>query len=546
MEDKKIAKEFTLRSMIWGVVVGIFMMALLAYMYAVLGLDMNVSPVSIVLGILLVPLIGGKTNVREVTQMQTTASAVSSVMTTYATCFVASLWISDQYNLFITVAVMLLSSAVGIIMVAFIRKQFIADKSMAFPQSVLCVTALDNVGNMKGKSARVLYIFVIVGIAIVVGQNILGIIPVMFDMTQYLPEGMTMGFMFMPLMLGLGYVLGPKACLFLFIGSVVSNLILAPIGTSVGWYPSPGVNYTAMQNFNIPIFVGVALAAMFIPLIRQWRTLKNALRFDVGATKESSREFSLKGFIIGGALCMLGLLLIFWLYYQINPFLVLLLLIITLFFSLICVRVASEIGLGANIPLSIVLIAIAYLLTKNVLGSLMIAVVMFSIATLAGNTMMDLKTGHDVGASPKKQIWAQFVGIVPGVILGLVFLFMFIGVYGMESDYATFPIGKLFYSITAGMSGEAGELFDVGRLLIGGAAGTVLTLTGLPAIILGFSLYMPPATATGIAIGGLIRWILVKRLGQERAKIYDNAAVGVILGDTLVTIGLTVASFFSA
>ncbi|MDL2257541.1 OPT/YSL family transporter [Eubacteriales bacterium OttesenSCG-928-K08] len=543
---QKKEREFSLRAMIWGVVVGIIMMALISYMLAVIGLDMNVSPVSIVLGILLVPLIGGKSNVREITQMQTTASAVASLMAGFSISYIAALWYSEDFNLFVPVAIALLSAAAGIVLVTIVRTQFLTDPGLRFPQSIICITALENVDNFKGKPAKILIGSVVVGVIFAFLQNILHVISVMFDFSKFLPEGMTMGFMLMPMLIGLGYVLGPKACAFLFLGSLLSNILLAPIGTSAGWYISPAVDYSQMQNFNVPLFVGLSLSAMIVPLFKQWRSIKNAFKIDLQASKESSKEISLKWYIVIGALCMVGLMLIFWLYYGANPFIISALLIVAIFFALIALRVASETGLGALLPLALTLTAITYLLTQDVVVSLMMSFAANCFFSLAGNTMMDLKTGYDVGANPQKQVWAQFIGIVPGAICGLVFLYLLINSFGLHSDYATYPFGKMFYAVATGLSGEAGDAFHVGRLLIGVGSGAVLSLVGLPAAIFGISLYLAPATIAGIALGGLIRWILTKRLGQERAKVYDNASVGLILGDTLVTIGLTVFTFFSA
>lgn len=546
MKDKKAAREFSLRAMIWGVVIGIFMMALISYMLAVIGLDMNISPISIMLGILLVPLIGGKSNVREITQMQTTASAVASLMAGFSVSYIATLWYGESFNIFIPVAITLLSAAAGITLVAIVRTQFLKDPTLVFPQSIICVTALENLGSLKGKPAKILIWSVIIGVVIAFLQNILHVVPVMYDFTKFLPEGMTMGVMLMPMLVGLGYVLGPKACAFLFLGSLLSNIVLSPIGTSAGWYVSPAVDYSQMQNFNMPLFVGLSLSAMIVPLFKQWRSIKSAFKIDIQASKEGSKELTLKWYIIGGALCMVGLVLIFWLYYGANPLIIAALLIVSIFFALIVLRVASETGLGAIIPLSLTLTAITYILTRDVIVSLMLSFVANTFFALSGNTMMDLKTGYDVGANPKKQVWAQFVGIVPGSICGLLLIFLLVNAFGLHSDYATYPFGKMFYSVATGLSGEAGNTFHIGRLFIGVGSGTVLTLLGLPAAIFGISLYLAPATVTGIALGGLIRWILTKKLGQERAKVYDNASVGVVLGDTLVTIGLTVFTFLSA
>lgn len=547
MENKaSVQKDFTLRGMVWGVIVGLVMMALLAYMHALLGLDFNVSPVSIVLGILLVPAIGGATNVYEVTMMQTTASAVATIIPALTTCYLASMWMGQEFNFLVATSIMLLSCVIGVCLVTILRKQFLDDPKLAFPQSVLCKTALDNVGQMKGKQASILYLFTAIGAVVVLGQNVLRVIPMMIDITKHLPEGMVMGIMLMPMLIGLGYVIGRAACTYLLVGSLISNLVLAPIGTRLGWYTAPSINYGEMQTFNIPILVGMSLVAVLIPLCKQWRALRNAFRFDTRASRESEKEFSLKWCFISIIVCIIGLIAIFWVHYGTNPLIMSVLMLICLLFSIICFRVLSETGLSAAFALTIFLIAIAWMITKDAVVALMVAFVMCCIGFLAQNTMMDLKTGQLVGASARKQVWAQFVGIVPGAVVGAAFFHLLLRIYGLDSDYATFPIGRMFYSIAAGISGEdTSGVFHMGRLLLGGGVGAILTFANIPATILGLSLFLAPQSVTGIALGGFIRWLVTAKLGTERAQVFGNAPVGLIIGDTLVNIGIAAFTFFS-
>lgn len=138
------------------------------------------------------------------------------------------------------------------------------------------------------------------------------------------------------------------------------------------------------------------------------------------------------------------------------------------------------------------------------------------------------------------------MGIVPGAVVGAAFFHLLLRIYGLDSDYATFPIGRMFYSIAAGISGEdTSGVFHTGRLLLGGGVGAVLTFANIPATILGLSLFLAPQSVTGIALGGFIRWLVTAKLGTERAQVFDNAPVGLIIGDTLVNIGIAAFTFFS-
>lgn len=52
-------KEFTFRAIFFGILVGIILQCVMVYLDAVAGLDMNVSSIATMLGILLMPLVGG-------------------------------------------------------------------------------------------------------------------------------------------------------------------------------------------------------------------------------------------------------------------------------------------------------------------------------------------------------------------------------------------------------------------------------------------------------------------------------------------------------
>ena len=76
-------RELSFRSIFYGLLVGLVLMCVMMYLDVVLGMDTNVAMIASVIGILLVPTIGGPTNRREINLMQTCATA-----TIYAALFV--------------------------------------------------------------------------------------------------------------------------------------------------------------------------------------------------------------------------------------------------------------------------------------------------------------------------------------------------------------------------------------------------------------------------------------------------------------------------
>lgn len=540
----KVEKEFTFRAILWGIIVGIIMMALLTYLAAVAGMDLNVSPVASILGIILIPLIGGHTNSKEINIMQTTASAValsSSGLTVY---YIAAMFLGHEFNWYEIIITLLLANLIGICFVTLFRKQMVKDPNLPFPQSVMCKTAIDNGNNLTGKDAKILFSAVCIGVVIVFLQNIVGIIPVVVDFSKYLPKGMVMGILFMPMMLGMGYILGFKISISLLVGSLASNLILAPIGTNLGWYPDPAVDYSAMQNFNIPIMIGMSLFASAIPLVKQRKAIFRAFKFDSGDLNEESKVVPVKLVVISMVLGIIGTLIFYKITYNINPLYMLFFIVLGMATALISVRIQAESGLSAALPFTIFLMVVVYSITKNPIISILICFMSGSITLLAQNTMMDLKTGHMLDASPRQQVWAQIIGVIPGIIIGTIFFYGLIKTYGLSSNHMSYPIGKMYHAVAEGLSSTGGvsSVFHIGRFIIGSVIGLGMSIIGLPAGALGLTLYLAPRVVVGLSIGGIVRKIIEKRFGEKSAEAYNNAATGLVIGDALVAVGIVILS----
>lgn len=539
-KTNRVEKEFTVRAIFWGIIVGLIMMALLIYLVAVAGMDLNVSPVASILGVILIPLIGGPTNKKEINIMQTTASAVALSCTGLAIYYVAAMFLGYEFKWSVIIITLLLANLIGICFVTLLRKQMVEDPSLPFPQSIMCKTAIDNGGNLTGKDAKILFLFIAIGLIIVFMQNILGIIPAMIDFSKYLPEGMVMGVLLMPMMLGMGYILGFKISIILLIGSLVSNLVLGPIGTNLGWYVNPQVDYSGMQNFNIPIMVGMSLFASVIPLIKQRKAILRAFSFNSSNLDEESKVVPVKLMIICMIICILGAIVFYKITYNINPIHMLFFVILGMATALISVRIQAESGLSAALAFSVFQIVIVYSIIREPIVTLLISFMSGAITLLAQNTMMDLKTGYMLGASPKKQVWAQIIGIIPGIIIGTVFFYGLVKTHGLSSNHISYPIGKMYYSIASGLSGEMSNVFDMGRFVIGSIIGLAMSFIGLPAGALAITLYLMPSVVLNLSIGGIIRGFIEKRFGEKRAETYNNAATGLVIGDALVAIVIVV------
>lgn len=456
------------------------------------------------------------------------------------------LMMGEELKVLPTFIMLLLADAIGICFVSILRDQYVYDENLPFPGAVMCTTAMEQIDAEDKSSTKLLIGAVVFSVIVSFLQN-MDFIPWMVDFTSYLPmDGMSLGILIMPLMLGMGYVLGSRNALLMLITTLIVCLIEGPIGTGKGWFPNPAEDYYAgIQDFNLPMVIGVALFAALVPICKQWRAIGNAFKFKKGTEENTDRDYSMKSIAV--LLLVLSIAMIGFcnIYYGVGIVDMIICSVISLFFAMVAVRVSAESGLSAGVALNIFMIAIAYTLTGNALFSMLIAFMNFNTFILAQDTMYDLKIGQMVSASPKKQLKSQFIGILFGCIAGTALFYGIIKVFGLNDDLFTFPFGNMYYAVVTGLSeGGVSTLFDPMRFGLGAVLGTGLSLIGLPAGGIALAMYLAPKTIAGIALGGVIRLLVEKTKGDAFAEKMDNVATGFVIGDAMVCVLMVVVTMF--
>lgn len=398
----------------------------------------------------------------------------------------------------------------------------------------MALTALDKTGNLSGRDAKLLYLGVLISVGISLLQNF-NVMPMSISFEKFLPNTISLGILIMPLILGIGYVLGSKIGIILLITTMLVNIVEGPLGVSKGWFISPVENFAGLQNFNLPLVIGISLIGALLPLLQQWKTITRVFKLETSEEDETN-DIPIKRMLILMIICCIALIAFCNIYYNISIINLIIVLLVSIFFAMLAVRVQAECGLSAIMALNICLVFISYMLTKNSLASLTVPFITIQIAVLAQNTMGDLKTGQVVKSSPRKQIWAQIIGVIIGCIVGTFIFYGFVKMYGTESELFSYPVAHMYSSLADGFSNGSSEIFNFGRFGIGCGAGALLYLIGLPVGAIALCFYLAPSTMIGIAVGGITRLILEKTKGNDFAERMNNIATGFIVGDGIVCV----------
>ena len=209
----------------------------------------------------------------------------------------------------------------------------------------------------------------------------------------------------------------------------------------------------------------------------------------------------------------------------------------TLWLGLAGLIVAQATGMTDISPLSgmsLIGVTILFFLTDSITASIVLGVAICIGIGQCGDMMSDLKSGHLIGATPRKQQLSQFmVGwIGVPIAVGAVFLFWDSPGFGPGQDLSA-PQGDALAAIMKGLStGDVPLDKYIAGAIIGGGLG-LFPLSGL-GVLVGLAMYLPFYITVTYGIGCVIAIYLRKRKGNEWVgTTLVPVAAGFIIGEAL-------------
>ena len=218
------------------------------------------------------------------------------------------------------------------------------------------------------------------------------------------------------------------------------------------------------------------------------------------------------------------------------------------FFATVSSRLVGLVG-SSNNPASGMVIATLLIATvllkltgqsgaKGMHAAMAIASVICVVVCTAGDTSQDLKTGHILGATPRKQQIGEMIGVVASALMIGVVLHLFHRAWSFGSDEISAPQASLMKLITEGVM-ENNIPWTL--VFIGAFITVVVSLLGIPALSFAIGIYLPIALSACIMVGGIVRLFFERRKKDEKEKqelVNDGTLVcsGLIAGEGLMGI----------
>ena len=574
---EKITPEFTVTSVIMGVILAIVFGAANAYLGLRVGMTVSASIPAAVISMGVIRLIMRKDSVLESNMVQTIGSAGESlaagaIFTMPAIFLWAKDGVTDTPNLITISLIALCGGILGVLFMIPLRNALIVAEHgvLPYPEGTACAEVL-LAGEEGGSSARSVFI----------GMGLAAVFKFLVDGFKIIPGVITANIKSLktelsaevyPALVGVGYICGAKIASYMLAGGLLGWFVFIPaiaiFGADTILYPGTDTimniynadGASALWSYYIRyIGAGMVAAGGIISLVKSLplivTTFKDAMKgmkgSGAGGTKRTEQDISMKVVLIGIAVIVLLIALL----PQIPVSFVgaILIVIFGFFFGAVSSRMVGLVG-SSNNPVSGMTIATLLFVTTvmkitgdngahGMVGAILIGTVICIVTAMAGDTSQDLKTGYILGATPKKQQIGEIIGaIVSALTIGGV-LVLLDKAWGFGTTELAAPQATLMKMIVEGVMNAN---LPWGLVFIGIFSAVVVEILGIPVLPVAIGLYLPLELSTTIMIGGIIRWFADKKAAKTGDKKNDEAGTGVlfcsgmIAGEGLVGIILAV------
>ena len=566
---EKVTPEFTVTSVIMGVLLAIVFGAANAYLGLRVGMTVSASIPAAVISMGVIRVIMRKDSILESNMVQTIGSAGESLAAgAIFTMPVLFLWAKDgiiEKPSILTISLIALCGGVlGVLFMVPLRNALIVKEHgvLPYPEGTACAEVL-LAGEEGGASATTvfagmglaaLFKFVVDGLKIVPGVITAKISALKTELSAEV----------YPALIGVGYICGPKIASYMFAGGIIGWFVLIPAIVTFGGdtilYPGTDTIANLYANGGASaiwssyiryIGAGAVAAGGIMSLIKSMplivTTFIDAIKGIKGGkgNKNIRTEQDLDMRFIG--IGVLLLIIIIWLLPQIPVTLLgaVLIVLFGFFFGAVSSRMVGIVG-SSNNPVSGMAIAtllIATLCLKGtgdngthgMTGAIAIGSIICIIAAMAGDTSQDLKAGYILGATPKKQQIGELIGaVISALTIGGV-LILLDSAWGFGTEALSAPQATLMRMIVEGvMDGNLPWTL----VFIGVFLAIVVEILGVAVLPVAIGLYLPLELSATIMIGGLIRYFVDKKRTSEDGEAGTGVLFcsGLIAGEGLVGI----------
>jgi OPT family oligopeptide transporter len=476
-------------------------------------------------------------------------------------------------------------AVLGVLFAFPLKKRFINDEQLPFPEGYAAGIVLDNLHSGHGKEGvfKAKLLFGGAGISALMetlrNESVMSALrlrllalPEHWD--DFIYKFATPAIMGTPLknltvqfdtsivMMGTGGLMSMKTAMSILIGGFLNYFILAPIMLKIGVIPE--AKFKAITMWSLWGGAAMMTTASLYSFFAKPQILIEAFKkpFKKKQSKQADIlekiELPMKLFVVG--IPVVGAIVVYMghVWFGVHYWLGIIAIPLVFVFTLIAV---TSTGLTAITPGGALgkLTQITYsgLAPGNVTTNLMTAGITSEVSLNASNLLMDIKPAYMLGGKPRHQAVGHVLGIIAGALVAVpVFYFIFRGDISLfTSDKLPLPGAAIWKGVAEALTKGLSTLHPTAQLaaLIGALAGIVFEITNqkmkgrfpISGVGMGLGFVLRFTDAWAMALGTLIFWICRKKCRDKTSFGYrafvanqETAAAGVIAGGSIIGIVL--------
>lgn len=495
----------------------------------------------------------------------------------------------SYFNYWTILTLSIIGGMLGTFMMIPLRRSLIVKEHgvLPYPEGTACASVLI-AGDKGGDFAKTAYMGLGVAFVYAALQKVFHVITELPSMAtaqanKFFPSAKVESEI-TPEYLGVGYIIGPKIACELVAGGILAWLVLNPLlasvipmetialqlvklgkladlntpGGSGNWDPvkksfadTADALYTAYIK---QIGAGAVGAGGFITLLKTIPTIVSSFKESIASMKSGSadkktvrteNDLSFKFVLVGCAVLLLLIILMPQIPGDnlLNKLLIgILVVVFGFFFVTVSSRIVGIIG-GSSNPISGMTIATIMgtsliFLSMGWSGvyfepmALVVGSMICIAAANAGATSQDLKTGYIIGATPKYQQLALFIGaIVASIVIGLTVKLLDTPTPEMQAEGIQHAIGTKGFSAPQAnlmatlIKGLLSYNLDWSFILVGIFLSLTMELCGVKSLSFAVGAYLPLSTTIPIFAGGVLK-AMVDRKQAKAGKTEEDAELG--------------------
>ena len=443
----KVLPELTPVSIILGILLAVVFGGANAYLGLRVGMTVSASIPAAVISMGIIRVILRRDSILENNMVQTIGSAGESlaagaIFTLPALFMWAEEGGTSMPSLVEIALIALIGGVIGVMFMIPLRSALIVQEhgKLPYPEGKACAEVLV-AGEEGGAKASTVFAGLGIAAAYKFITDGLKVFPseVTYEIKSY--KGSGVGMDVLPALLGVGYICGARVSSYIFAGGVIGWFVLMPLialfGADLTIFPAsvPVSELGASgiwSNYIRYIGAGAVAAGGIISLVKNLpliaKTFRQALK-SYGSKGNGDNSRLNKDIPMNIVILTIGIMaIIMWLVPAVPVSLLgaIIIVIFGFFFATVSSRMVGIVG-SSNNPVSGMAIATLLITTMilkatgtigmtGMVASIAIGSVICIIAAIAGDTSQDLKTGYLVGATPWKQQVGEIIGVAASAI----------------------------------------------------------------------------------------------------------------------------------